>query len=346
MFSTRTGPEREPREVGINLTHARKQIVELVVPEVRANLQAIYAEHQRARAESRISPLAVGEMEAGSIEPTNSNDVAIDGLLQKRLGVIFPQAIYLSEDSLKVSRDPRLKSTEPAYLREVPWLWIVDATDGTGRLNEFGKRFSVSIALAHKGKVVLGVVHKPVGHPRTYWAQADEDRAYLNGERIEVSKITEAKKAMISTAYAWDPGDRAKNLALLKYIGTDFNQPALNTASSILDILQVAEGQIAGHFSEGLKLWDKAAASLIVEKAGGRSTDPFQGRFVATNGFIHDELVGMLQAAEERIAQDVKEKKDMMRMQERHGFFVSIPTFGSGIIFEIAKRTRDQLRRN
>jgi len=52
----------------------------------------------------------------------------------------------------------------------------------------------------------------------------------------------------------------------------------------------------------GLSSWDAAAPTVLIEEAGGRVTD-FAGRraiasgtFLATNGLLHDEVRGRLQA--------------------------------------------------
>jgi histidinol-phosphatase len=49
-----------------------------------------------------------------------------------------------------------------------------------------------------------------------------------------------------------------------------------------------------------LSPWDAAAPTVLIEEAGGRVTD-FEGRraidsgtFVATNGLLHDEILGRL----------------------------------------------------
>jgi len=57
---------------------------------------------------------------------------------------------------------------------------------------------------------------------------------------------------------------------------------------------------------KGLKPWDMAAGMLLVEEAGGRQTDyngapaRLDGRqLVASNGRIHDEMLGVIRAVPE-----------------------------------------------
>ena len=73
--------------------------------------------------------------------------------------------------------------------------------------------------------------------------------------------------------------------------------------SAALDLCYVAAGRIDGFWEQRLKPWDVAAAALIVEEAGGRTSDldgqPFNartGRLVATNGRIHLPMLDTIAA--------------------------------------------------
>ena len=62
----------------------------------------------------------------------------------------------------------------------------------------------------------------------------------------------------------------------------------------------VAEGATEVAIDWMSKPWDLAPLGLIVEEAGGRSTTSegertiYKGRFVSTNGLLHDEVLGFL----------------------------------------------------
>ncbi|RMF87682.1 MAG: inositol monophosphatase, partial [Nitrospinota bacterium] len=71
--------------------------------------------------------------------------------------------------------------------------------------------------------------------------------------------------------------------------------------SAALDLCYVAAGRLDGFWERGLSPWDTAAASLLIEEAGGRITDfqggPFrirQEEILASNGHIHDEMIRIL----------------------------------------------------
>jgi myo-inositol-1(or 4)-monophosphatase len=71
--------------------------------------------------------------------------------------------------------------------------------------------------------------------------------------------------------------------------------------SAALDLCMVADGTYDAYWERALNAWDCAAGAAIVRAAGGRVTDlrggPANlavGHIVASNGHIHDELLGLL----------------------------------------------------
>ncbi len=176
---------------------------------------------------------------------------------------------------------------------------VVDIIDGTGRLARHSDRFSSSFAFVSNGKPILGVVYQPVGEH--VWRAQIHEGAFKDGKKIHVSDTKDLEKAMISTAYAWDLKDRAKSLQSINRLIFYINQ-ITGTASSVLDLTEVAEGQSDGHVSRGLKPWDMAGAVTLIEEAGGKITTfkkkgegqlwhPFQPDIVATNGKIHNDIL-------------------------------------------------------
>ena len=72
--------------------------------------------------------------------------------------------------------------------------------------------------------------------------------------------------------------------------------------SAALDLAYVACGRFDAFWEFNLNPWDTAAGILLVEEAGGRVTDFAGGHFrldsrevLASNGLIHEELVGLFQ---------------------------------------------------
>ena len=73
--------------------------------------------------------------------------------------------------------------------------------------------------------------------------------------------------------------------------------------AAALDLAWVACGRVDAFWEWGLKPWDVAAGTLLVRQAGGRTSD-FRGadpgvdalQTLASNGPVHDALVGILAA--------------------------------------------------
>lgn len=93
-----------------------------------------------------------------------------------------------------------------------------------------------------------------------------------------------------------------QGLALLKQIASRvYRIRALG--GSALELCFVAEGKFDFVIDGHLSIWDVAAALLIVQEAGGKTTDwsgepmsPASTQIVASNGKIHEELLKRFRA--------------------------------------------------
>jgi myo-inositol-1(or 4)-monophosphatase len=70
------------------------------------------------------------------------------------------------------------------------------------------------------------------------------------------------------------------------------------TGSAALDLAWVACGRVDAFWEFGLKPWDVAAGSLVVEEAGGHVSnmdgsilDIAAGQIIASNGRLHQQMV-------------------------------------------------------
>ncbi len=71
--------------------------------------------------------------------------------------------------------------------------------------------------------------------------------------------------------------------------------------AAALDLAYVSCGRLDGFYECDLKPWDTSAGWLLVKEAGGKVTNfnndpfsPFVPEIIATNGKIHQQLVGIL----------------------------------------------------
>lgn len=172
--------------------------------------------------------------------------------------------------------------------------WHVDPLDGTTNFAHKYPCFSVSIALARNDTPLAGVVYNPIYDE--LFAAARGAGATLNGKPISVSKIDSLSTSLLCTGF---PVHKRRSHPNIHYY-YDFtlrSHGVRRDGSAALDLACVACGRFDGFWEFGLNSWDTAAGVLLVEEAGGRTSD-FHGKayalggpvVLATNGLIHEEM--------------------------------------------------------
>lgn len=221
----------------------------------------------------------------GAINIVTDVDEKAEDLIIKNLKKPFPDYGILSEER------PEEKKGQIK--------WIIDPLDGTTNFAHKFPFFAVSIALKKKGVVVLGVVYDPM-HEELFTAEKGKG-AYLNKKRIHVSKVKNIKRAFLATGFSYTFKHKKENNIdnFKKFLMASL---ALRRAgAATIDLCYVACGRFDGFWEMDLKPWDTAAASLIVQEAGGKVTDFYGKKFnnygkytLASNGLIHKAMVQTL----------------------------------------------------
>ena len=195
----------------------------------------------------------------------------------------FPDHFILSEETGEHRMDSDYK-------------WIIDPIDGTVNYAHGIPICCVSIAVEHKGKMILGAVHNPFLN-EFYFAERGAG-ATLNGEKIQVSNKSSVLNACLVTGFPYTYLDMPNGPLQVFERFIRKGIPVRRLGSAAMDLCWVAAGRFDGFYEHKLEAWDSAAGFLIVEEAGGRVTDfegtyysPYQPRILATNGAIHDEMI-------------------------------------------------------
>ncbi len=176
------------------------------------------------------------------------------------------------------------------------YFWIIDPLDGTKNYIHGFPMFAVSIALAYRGSLIVGVVLDPL---RDELFHAERQRgAFLNGQPIHVSETQDLSQCLIGTGFPF----RAKQLtepyfkAFISLFHTisDFRR----AGAAALDLAYVACGRLDGFWEVTLNAWDIAAGALLIAEAGGKITDLWGGdshlhcgHVAASNGWIHSAIL-------------------------------------------------------
>ncbi len=177
--------------------------------------------------------------------------------------------------------------------------WVIDPLDGTTNYAHDLPVFCISIALESRGDIIMGLVYDPTrGEMFTARKGMGAD---LNEKSIAVSRENQLEKSLLATGFPYDIREsKVNNLDHFARIAVRA-QAVRRCGSAALDLCYTACGRFDGFWEMKLAPWDTAAGALIVTEAGGTITD-FGGNFfhhgrreiLATNGFIHDQMVSVL----------------------------------------------------
>jgi len=215
----------------------------------------------------------------GESSPVSEADIAVNDFLRERLLGLAGGYGWMSEEN----------EDDPARL-EAENVWIVDPIDGTRAYLAGQDDWTVSVALAARGRPTLGAVFAPVSQ-ELFLAVAGGG-ATRNGVAIAASSgsdITGAKVVGPKRHINWLAGLNANAM------------PVPRIGSIALRLARVAQGVLDVAFAGGNSHdWDLAAADLLVHEAGGALTTT-AGEALTYNGseLIHGAL---LAAGQERHA--------------------------------------------
>jgi myo-inositol-1(or 4)-monophosphatase len=182
--------------------------------------------------------------------------------------------------------------------------WFVDPIDGTVNFASKLPHFCTSIALATADRrPLLGVVYDPTR--REMFAATLGGGATLNGRPLCVTQTAELVDAVITSGFPYDKHTNPDNnlrewAAFLTEIRGE-----RRLGSAALDLCYVGAGRLDGYWEKDLKPYDAMAGMLIAREAGGVVTDyaggefpqrEDRGRYVASNGRIHAEMLRVLRS--------------------------------------------------
>jgi len=222
----------------------------------------------------------------GAIDIVTDADRASEDLILEAIHREFPDHDVLTEET-------------PTEKTGSKCLWLVDPLDGTVNFAHGYPVFAVSIALMVDDLLIAGIVHDPL-RLETFSAFRTGG-AFLNGNPIRVSRADRLERSVVSTGFPYDKAFSPENNV------AEFSRVLMKVqgmrrgGSAATDLAYVAAGRMDGFWELKLKPWDMAAGMLLVEEACGRvtdrigqPTDVYTDSIVATNGLIHDLLVGVL----------------------------------------------------
>lgn len=212
-------------------------------------------------------------------------DKTAEKMLVEKLSVILPEAGYITEEG-----------TVEQGGKDI--LWIIDPLDGTNNFLHSIPHFAVSIGLQVAGELKVGLVLE-VNSGELFYAWKNGG-AYLNEEKIAVSKTSSLSKALVGTGFPYKVDDVAPLIRTLGHF-MRYARGVRRMGAAAIDLAYVACGRFDVYYETTLSPWDVAGGALILQEAGGTVSD-FSGgdnylfgeEMVASNGLIHPDVLQVI----------------------------------------------------
>jgi len=213
-------------------------------------------------------------------------DLASNKTIINYLSKKFPGHGFLSEET---GQD----RTRPEYM------WVLDPLDGTTNFSIGNHFFNVSLALIHKGEIILGIVWAPLFN-QLFVAEKNKG-TYLNNKKVKVSSEKKVSNAIVDFGYTYKENSRNVQVAKTHAYLLGKFEHTNNLGAAALELAWVAMGRLEGYILPHTKPWDIAAGVLLVQEAGGKVTDfkgtPYKfttsdkGNLVVSNKHIHPACI-------------------------------------------------------
>jgi myo-inositol-1(or 4)-monophosphatase len=196
--------------------------------------------------------------------------------------------------------------------------WIIDPLDGTTNFAHTFPQFCVSIGYERRGRIQLAVIFD--AFKKELFVARRGMGALLNRKPIRVSHVRTLDMSLLATGFPYDRRERRRFYLCFWEAFMLRTHGVRRTGSAALDLAWVACGRVDAFWEFGLKAWDVAAGSLLVEEAGGHvsnmdgtTLDISAAQIIASNGRLHQQMVETLAAirpeAERRHAEMLRQDR-------------------------------------
>jgi myo-inositol-1(or 4)-monophosphatase len=228
----------------------------------------------------------------GGVDLVTVADRTSEKLIRERLSAAFPDHGIYGEEGTRVGLEREFR-------------WYVDPLDGTTNFAHGFPQFCVSLGLEQRpagikpeedGTLVAAVIYDPMRN-ELFTAERGKG-ALLNGKPMHVSRTPELGEALVATGFPSRKRHDSPNIHFYQEF-TLRSHGVRRAGSAALDLAYTACGRIDAYWEFKLNPWDTAAGILMVEEAGGRTSDFSGNKFqlnsreiLASNGLIHEELLG------------------------------------------------------
>ena len=190
-------------------------------------------------------------------------DRSVEDFLRERLAEVFPGDAVLGEEGGGSDGAART--------------WVLDPIDGTFNFLKGIPCWAVVAALVVDGEIVIGLTYDPV-HDEMFTARRGGG-AHRNGVPIRVSHNEGVDTSCLALAYTFKYS-REDYVAIMEAalrLGFEHRR----CGSTAIQLCWVADGRCDAFITRYCASWDCLAGLILVEEAGGRTSD-----FVTDHGLL------------------------------------------------------------
>jgi myo-inositol-1(or 4)-monophosphatase len=162
---------------------------------------------------------------------------------------------------------------EENFVRAGAHTFIIDPLDGTSDYVLGTDRFAISIAYAYQNKILAGLIYSPVKNT-FFFAQKNKGAYKITGRRKEklILAFKPIKKSSISLNSSFDKTRAIQMFKLAVNVIPHVFQVRMQ-GCVVLSLMSIAENKFQANINGHCRVWDIAAAKLILEEAGGAILD-------------------------------------------------------------------------
>jgi myo-inositol-1(or 4)-monophosphatase len=233
--------------------------------------------------------------EKGTADFVTHVDREAERRILDRVRAEFPDHLCVAEEETTAPGAAAMGS-----MQQAEWAWVVDPLDGTTNFLHSYPMYAVSIAVAHRGRPILGVVLNSASGE--LWTAMQGRGAFRNCQPIRVSSVVGLRQSLLGTGFPFKTLDRLPEYTAQWEAALRSSSGVRRAGSAALDLCHVASGWFDGFWELTLAPWDVAAGAVIVREAGGVVTriggdeDVLgHGSVVAGNPAIHAALTDLLE---------------------------------------------------
>lgn len=191
---------------------------------------------------------------SGSANFVTDYDVKIQKYLISELSAVLPGCSFFGEEDTE----------ENEHRVSDGYTFFIDPIDGTTNFMFDYRNSCVSVGLAKESVMIAGWVFDP--YTNQFWKAVKGEGAYLNNQKLQINNKGLDEGICAFGCARYNEGDRV--FGILEELFTR-SLSIRNGGSAAIDLCRIASGSNVGYVEMKLHPYDFAAASVIIEEAGG-----------------------------------------------------------------------------